>query len=192
VPAPPLPIVLFPDVAAFSSWLARHHADSPGAWLQIAKKGARVRSIGYVEAIEVALMWGWIDGQKRAHDADSWLQRFTRRGPKSLWSQINRERVQALIDRGEMQPSGLAEVERARADGRWDAAYSPASRIELPEDFARALAADRTAAAAFAGLDAANRYAMLWRLQTARKPETRARNLARFVEMLRNGDKLHP
>ncbi|WP_245913914.1 YdeI/OmpD-associated family protein [Nannocystis exedens] len=189
--APALPIMLFVDAEAFSRWLATHHRSSPGLWLQLAKKGKRLRSLSYSEAVDVALTWGWIDSQKKAHDADSWLQRFTPRGPRSLWSQINRERVEALIERGAMQPAGLAEVERARADGRWDAAYAPASRIEVPEAFAAALARNPAAQAAFAGLDGANRYAMLWRLQTAKKPETRERRIAQFVEMLARGGKLH-
>lgn len=189
--APTLPIVLFADAEAFSRWLATHHRSSPGLWLQLAKKGKQLRSLSYSEAVDVALMWGWIDSQKRAHDADSWLQRFTPRGPRSLWSQVNRERVAALLERGAMQPSGLAEVERARADGRWDAAYAPASRIEVPAALTAALARNPAAQAAFAELDAANRYAMLWRLQTAKKPETRERQIAKFVEMLARGGKIH-
>jgi uncharacterized protein YdeI (YjbR/CyaY-like superfamily) len=189
--APPLPIVLFADADAFSSWLRTHHRSAPGVWLQLAKKGKRLRSLSYSEAVDVGLAWGWIDSQKKAHDADSWLQRFTPRGPRSLWSQINRERAEALIERGVMQPAGLAEVERARADGRWDAAYAPATRIEVPEAFAAALARNPAAQAAFAGLDGANRYAMLWRLQTAKKPETRERRIAQFVEMLARGEKIH-
>ena len=190
--APELEIMLFADAAAFSAWLAKHHAQSPGLWLQLAKKGSRLRSLSYAEAVDVALAWGWIDSQKRAHDADSSLQRFTRRGPRSLWSVINREKVAALLARGAMQPPGLAEVERARADGRWDAAYAPASRAEVPEEFARALAAEPRARAAFEALDGANRYAMLFRLQTVKKPETRTRHVARFVEMLLKGEKIHP
>lgn len=186
-----LPIQLFPDAASFSTWLARNHASSPGLWLQLAKKGAALRSLTYVEAIEVALCWGWIDGQKQSHDEASWLQRFTRRGPRSLWSVINRERIAALVAADRMQPSGLAEVERAKADGRWQAAYSPPSRAEPPEDFKTALAAEPKLQAAFAALDASNRYAMIWRIETAKKPETRARNIAKFIAMLRSGEKLH-
>lgn len=186
-----LPITLFPDAASFSTWLTTNHAGSPGLWLQLAKKGAALRSLTYVEAIEVALCWGWIDGQKQAHDDASWLQRFTRRGPRSLWSVINRERALALIAAKRMHPPGLAEVERAQADGRWQAAYSPPSRAEPPDDFKRALAADPKAAAAFTTLDAANRYAMIWRIETAKKAETRARHIAKFIAMLRNGEKLH-
>ncbi len=186
-----LPIELFPDAASFAAWLREHHASSPGAWLQLAKKTGALRSLSYVEAVEVGLCWGWIDGQKQTHDATSWLQRFTRRGRKSLWSAINRDRALALIADGRMQAPGLVEVERAQADGRWQAAYAPASRAEPPEDFKAALAADPQAAAGFAALDAANRYAMLFRLQNAKKPETRARNLTKFIAMLRSGEKLH-
>lgn len=186
-----LPIELFPDATSFATWLREHHASSPGLWLQLAKKAGALRSLSYAEAVEVALCWGWIDGQKQTHDATSWLQRFTRRGRKSLWSAINRDRALALIADRRMQAPGLAEVERAQADGRWQAAYAPASRAEPPEDFKQALAADPQAAAGFAALDAANRYAMLFRLQNAKKPETRARNLAKFIAMLRCGEKLH-
>ena len=187
-----LPTVLFPDRAAFASWLAMHHAGSPGLWLQLGKKGASVRSPSYAEAVEVALAWGWIDSQKRSHDAQSWLQRFTPRGVRSLWSKINREKVEAMIARGEMFAPGLAEVERARADGCWEAAYAGASQIEVPEEFARALAKNRTASAAFEALDGANRYAMLFRLHNAKKPETRTRNIERFIDMLTRGETLHP
>ncbi len=187
-----LPIVLFPDRSAFATWLAANHAASPGLWLQLAKKGASVRSLSYAEAVDVALGWGWIDSQKQAHDAGSWLQRFTPRGPRSIWSTINRDKVQALIARGEMFAPGLAEVQRAQADGRWDAAYAPASTIEVPEQFATALAASPKAHAAFAALDGANRYAMLFRLQTAKKPETRERHVERFIAMLLAGEAIHP
>lgn len=190
--AKPLPIVHFRDAASFERWLEEHHARSPGVWLQLAKKGAALPTLSYAEAVDAGLAWGWIDSQKRAHDAESWLQRFTPRGPRSLWSEINREKALALIARGAMHPPGLAEVERARADGRWDAAYAPASRAEVPPEFARALAADRALEAAFAALDGANRYAMLFRLQNAKKPETRARLIAKFVAMLRAGETIHP
>ena len=187
-----LPIVLFPDREAFAIWLAEHHAASPGLWLQIAKKGASVRSLSYAEAVDVALAWGWIDSQKQAHDVGSWLQRFTPRGSRSIWSTINRDKVEALILRGEMFAPGLAEVQRAKADGRWDAAYAPASSIEVPAQFAAALAANAKAGAAFAALDSANRYAMLFRLHTAKKPETRTRHVERFIAMLLAGETIHP
>ncbi len=144
------------------------------------------------EALEVALAWGWIDAQKRAHDDSWWLQRFTPRGPRSMWSKINREKALALIAAGEMKPPGMAEVERARRDGRWDSAYDSPSRASVPDDLAAALAASPRARAFFATLDSANRYAVLYRVQTARKAETRARRIAQLVAMLARHEKLHP
>jgi uncharacterized protein YdeI (YjbR/CyaY-like superfamily) len=182
----------FADARAFDAWLRKNHASSSGLWLKLAKKGAGVPSVSYAEAVEVALSWGWIDGQKKGHDDRFWLQRFCPRGKKSLWSKINREKAQALIAAGKMQPPGLAEVERAKSDGRWDAAYDSPSGSTLPDDFARALAKNARAATFFAGIDAANRYAMLWRVQTAKKAETRARHIETFVAMLARGELLHP
>jgi uncharacterized protein YdeI (YjbR/CyaY-like superfamily) len=185
--------VSFEGTATWSAWLAQHHASSRGVWLALAKKTkSGPASLTYAEALEVALIWGWIDGQKRSRDDVSWLQRFTPRSAKSIWSKINREKAIALIESGAMQPSGLAEVVRAKADGRWDAAYDPQSRSTVPDDLAAALAESPRAAAFFATLSSANRYAILFRLQTAKKPETRARNLRRFVEMLERHEKLHP
>ncbi|UQA57600.1 YdeI/OmpD-associated family protein [Polyangium aurulentum] len=186
------PIIAFAEPRAWSDWLAAHHASSRGVWLKLAKKASGVASITYPEALEVALAWGWIDGLKRSHDDASWLQKFTPRGPKSLWSKINREKAMALIAAGEMKPSGLAEVERAKKDGRWEAAYDSPSKATVPEDLAAALAKNPRAAAFFATLNAANRYAVLFRIHTAKKPETRAKRIAAFVEMLAKGEKLHP
>jgi uncharacterized protein YdeI (YjbR/CyaY-like superfamily) len=182
----------FLDARAFDRWLEQHHATSTGVWLKLAKKGAAVPSVSYAEAVDVALRWGWIDGQKRAYDACFWLQRFCPRGKKSLWSKINREKATRLIAAGRMQPAGLAEVERAKADGRWDAAYDSPSGSTMPEDFAGALTKNARAATFFASIDAANRYAMLWRVQTAKKAETRARHFETFVAMLARGELLHP
>ena len=140
----------------------------------------------------MALAWGWIDGQKQRDDEGSWLQKMTPRGAKSLWSKINREKALALIEAGAMQPSGLAEVERAKRDGRWDVAYDPPSRAAVPDDLQAALAKDTRAAAFFTTLDARNRYAVLWRVQTAKKAETRARRIADLVAMLARGEKVHP
>lgn len=189
--APELPVLAFATAAAWDAWLARHHADARGVWLEIAKKGAGVASVDYPQALDVALAWGWIDGQKRARDATAWLQRFGPRGARSLWSRINRDKALALIAAGRMRPAGLAEVERARADGRWDAAYEGQRRATVPDDLAAALAADARAAAAFAALDAANRYAILFRVHTAQRPETRARRIASLVAMLARGEKIH-
>lgn len=182
----------FASPAALDAWLARHHASSPGIWLKLAKKGANVASISYAEAVEVALVWGWIDGQKRSLDADAWLQKLTPRGKRSIWSKINRDKALALIASGRMQPAGRAEVERAQEDGRWADAYDSPRTAEVPEDLARALARNAKASAAFATLNGANRYAILWRVQTAKKPETRARRIADLVAMLARGEKLHP
>jgi uncharacterized protein YdeI (YjbR/CyaY-like superfamily) len=191
-PAAELPTLSFATPRAFSDWLEGHHASSPGFWMRLAKKAPGAASITYAEAIDVALAWGWIDGRKARGDEASWLQRFTPRGARSVWSKINREKALALIASGAMQPSGLAEVERAKQDGRWDVAYDPASRATVPDDLRAALAENARAAAFFATLNAANRYAVLWRVQTAKKPETRARRIAVLVAMLARGEKLHP
>lgn len=191
-PAAPLPILSFPKPRAWSAWLVTHHASSRGLWVKLGKKGAGVLSITYAEALEVALAWGWIDGVKNKHDDAWWLQRFTPRGPRSVWSAINRDKALALIAAGEMKPPGLAEVERARKDGRWEAAYEPQSRATVPEDLAAAFAKNPRAAAFFATLDSVNRYAVTYRIQNAKKAETRAARIARFVEMLARHEKIHP
>lgn len=191
-PAGEAPIVAFPHQPAFSEWLAENHASSRGVWLRLAKKGSGVDSITYAEAVESALAWGWIDGQKQRGDDASWLQKFTPRGPKSVWSKINREKALALIAAGQMQPPGLAQVESAKRDGRWEAAYDPPSKAAVPDELAAAFAKDARAAAFFATLDAANRYAVVWRVQTAKKPETRARRVEQLVAMLARHEKLHP
>lgn len=185
-------IAAFADARAWTTWLAEHHASSPGVWLKLAKKSSAIASITYAEAVEGALAWGWIDGQKQAHDATWWLQRFTPRRARSIWSKINRDKAMALIEAGAMAPPGLLEVERARADGRWEAAYDPPSRAAVPEDLAAALAANPRAAAFFAALDGTNRYAVLFRIHGAKKAETRAGRVTRFVEMLARHEKLYP
>jgi uncharacterized protein YdeI (YjbR/CyaY-like superfamily) len=187
-----LPTLSFATPRAFSDWLADHHASSRGIWLRLAKKASGTASITYAEAVDVALAWGWIDGQKQRADESSWLQKFTPRGARSVWSKINREKALALIDAGAMQPAGLAEVERARRDGRWDGAYDPPSRATVPDDLEAALANNVRAAAFFATLDARNRYAVLWRVQTAKKAETRRKRIAELVAMLGRGEKVHP
>jgi uncharacterized protein YdeI (YjbR/CyaY-like superfamily) len=189
---PELPVALFETPEAFAAWLEQNHASSPGVWLRLAKKGAPLASLSYAEALDEALCHGWIDSQKRAHDEHSWLQRFTPRGPKSLWSKVNRDKVEALVAAGRMKPAGLAAVEQARADGRWDAAYDSARTMTVPDDLRAALDADPAASAAFDGLNGANRYAVLWRVQTAKKPETRARRIGTLVAMLARGETLHP
>jgi len=192
MPPDPLPVMTFESTDAWDAWLAAHHAGSPGLWLKIAKKGAAGTTISYSEALDVALCHGWIDGQKGRHDDEYWLQRFTPRKPGSNWSKINTERAAALIESGRMRPAGLREVERAQADGRWEQAYESQSRVTVPEDLARALAANERARAFFATLDSANRYAILYRIGTAKKPETRAKRIDTFVAMLSEHKKIHP
>ena len=192
MPSDPLPMMTFDSTDAWDAWLGAHHADSPGLWLKIAKKGSAGRSISYSEALDVALCHGWIDGQKGRHDDDYWLQRFTPRKPGSNWSKINTERAAALIASGRMRPAGLGEVERAQADGRWEQAYESQSRVTVPEDLARALAANQRARAFFATLDSTNRYAILYRVGTARRPETRAKRIDTFVAMLSEHKKIYP
>lgn len=187
-PAP----VSFATADAWSAWLAAHHASSPGIWLRLGKKGTGARSIGYVEALDVALVWGWIDGQKKSLDDTHWLQRFTPRRAQSPWSKINRAKAEALIASGAMQPSGLHEVERAKRDGRWERAYDGAATATVPADLAAALAERPGARAFFDTLDSANRFALLYRVQSAKKPETRAQRIARFVEMCARGETIHP
>jgi uncharacterized protein YdeI (YjbR/CyaY-like superfamily) len=187
-----LPIVSFATRDEWRAWLELEHARSDGVWLKLAKAGSGSESVSYAEALEVALCYGWIDGQKRGLDDRHWLQRFTPRKPRSRWSRINRDKATALIERGEMRPAGLREVEAARADGRWDAAYEGQRRATVPDDLQRALDAEPDAAAFFATLDGANRYAILYRVQDAKKPETRARRIEKYVAMLAAGEKLHP
>lgn len=190
-PSTKLPTKAFATAQAWDAWLATHHASARGLWLKLAKKASGTASVTYPEAVTVALTWGWIDGAKQGLDATHWLQKFTPRAPKSLWSKINRDKALALIAAGAMKPAGLAEVERAKADGRWEAAYASAKTMTVPDDLAAALAADGRAATAFATLDAANRYAVLFRVHTAKRAATRAQRIARFVEMLAAGEKLH-
>ncbi len=181
-----------PTVAGWERWLKRHHATAAGVWLRMAKKGSGFPTVAYVEVLEVALCHGWIDGQRKSDDAHYFLQRFTPRTKRSIWSQINRAKALKLIEEGRMQPAGLAEVERAKADGRWEAAYEASSTATVPPDLQAALDANKKAAAFFAKLDARNRFAILFRTQGAKKPETRARRIAQFVEMLAKGEKIHP
>ena len=180
----------FASPEAWERWLEQNHETSRGLWLKIAKKGSGIDSVTYAEALDAALCFGWIDGQKGAWDERFFLQRFTPRGGRSKWSQVNRDHVARLTAEGRMRPAGVAEVERAKADGRWDAAYAPPSRMEVPDDLARALEADPKAKAAFDALDRTNRYAILYRLGDAKRPETRARRLAQYVEMLARGEKI--
>jgi uncharacterized protein YdeI (YjbR/CyaY-like superfamily) len=192
----PLPgadaIVLFAGSQDWITWLDAHHAKSAGIWLRIARKGAPILSVSYAEALDAALCYGWIDARKEAESEHTWLQRFTPRRPKSVWSKINREKVAALIKAGRMQAAGLAQIANAKKDGRWEAAYDSPSGATVPEDLQTALDQNAKAKAFFVTLNRANRYAILWRIQTAKKAETRARRIGQFVEMLAKHEKLHP
>jgi uncharacterized protein YdeI (YjbR/CyaY-like superfamily) len=193
VPEPTdLPIKPFTSQKTFTTWLAKHHATSNGIWIKFAKKDSGIRSIVYAEAVEASLCYGWIDGQALKFDERYYLQRFTPRRAKSRWSKINRDKASALITSGAMRPAGLAEVERARADGRWDAAYSSPKNVQIPEELARAFARNAKARKAFETLDSRNRYAVLYRVEAAKKPETRTRLAKQFVEMLANGETPYP
>jgi uncharacterized protein YdeI (YjbR/CyaY-like superfamily) len=181
----------FADAAAFRDWLAGVGFGHPGIWMKIAKRGAPVRTASYHEALDVALAFGWIDGQKRSFDEHFFLQAFTPRRARSMWSRRNVDTVTAMIDAGTMEPAGLAEVERAQADGRWDRAYEGSSASEPPAEFLAALEANPGAKAFYATLNSVNRYAIYFRLHNVKREETRTRNIAKFVEMLGRGEKLH-
>ncbi|HEY1955133.1 MAG TPA: YdeI/OmpD-associated family protein [Polyangiaceae bacterium] len=181
----------FENAQAFARWLEANHDTSPGIWLRIAKKSSGKPSITYPEAVEVALCWGWIDGQKRPLDDNHWLQRFTRRQARSPWSKINCAKAEALIKAKKMQRAGLAEIDRAKKDGRWANAYESPSKAQLPDDFAKALAKSKKASAFYATLNAANRYAIVYRLHSAKKPETRKQRFDLFLAMLERGETLH-
>ncbi len=187
-----LSVLSFATPAEFARWIKAQPAASPGLWLRLGKKGSGLKTLSYQEALDVALAWGWIDGQLKAHDRDSWLRKFVPRGARSIWSKINRGKALALIAAGHMQGPGLAEVERAKQDGRWQAAYDSPSNAQAPEDFSAALAKSKRASAFFAKLESRNRYALLFRIQAAKKPETRARKIREFVAMLERGEKIHP
>lgn len=184
------PTLTFADVAEWDAWLAKHHDRSGAILLRIPKR--KGSELTYARALDVALSWGWIDSQKRALDASAWLQRFSPRTAKSPWSKINRARAEALIASGAMKQPGLDEVERARADGRWARAYDGSRTAEVPADLATALARNPRARAFFDALDRANRYAILWRVHDAKKPETRARRIEQFVALCAAGKTLHP
>jgi len=183
--------ILFKNAKAFETWLEKHHATSDGLWLMLAKRGALEATVTYPEAVEIALCWGWIDGQKRGLDDQHFLQRFTPRRARSVWSKINVEKVAALLDAGRMKEAGFAQIQVAKADGRWAQAYDGARTSAVPSDLLMALEAEPKAKAFFATVNAANRYAVLWRIQTALKPETRAKRIAQLVAMLARGEVIH-
>ncbi|HEX7060071.1 MAG TPA: YdeI/OmpD-associated family protein [Solirubrobacterales bacterium] len=186
-----LPIVLFPSPAEMEAWLEANHSNPEGLWLKIAKKGSGVSSVTYGEALELALCFGWIDSQKKGFDEKHFLQRFTPRRPGGRWSRINRDKAEALIAAGAMRPAGLVEVEAAKADGRWEAAYEGQRNAKVPEDLRRELDANERAREFFDTLDGANRYAIVYRLNDAKKHETRERRLRKFIGMLERGEKIH-
>jgi uncharacterized protein YdeI (YjbR/CyaY-like superfamily) len=189
---PDLPIIAFASSNAWETWLEKHHATANGLWLKIAKKGSGIDTVSYAEALDVALCYGWIDGQKASFDDHHWLQRFTPRRPRSKWSKLNREKATELIKRGEMKPAGLREVERATQDGRWDAAYDAQSTATVPDALRREFDKNEVARKFFSTLDSRNRYAILYQIRDAKKPETRARRIEKYVAMLNGHKKIYP
>jgi uncharacterized protein YdeI (YjbR/CyaY-like superfamily) len=187
-----LPALPFASAEEWEQWLEQHHAASDGVWIKMAKKASGIQSISHPEALDVALCFGWIDSRREALDERHFLQRFTPRRARSPWSRINREKVERLTAEGRMRPAGLAEVERAKADGRWDSAYAGQRAAVVPDDLQRELDSRPAARAFFESLSSQNRYSILYRLQDAKKPETRARRLAKFVAMLEAGETIHP
>lgn len=186
-----VPILSFKSQRDWANWLAKQHAASNGIWLRFFKKDSGVASVTYAEALDEALCYGWIDGRLDPYDEKSWLRRFTPRRPRSPWSKRNIEHVNRLTAAGRMKPAGLQEAEAAKKDGRWDKAYDPQGAMEMPADFLQALAKDKKAKAFFESLNRANRYAIAWRLQTAKRPETRARRMQAILAMLKKGEKFH-
>jgi uncharacterized protein YdeI (YjbR/CyaY-like superfamily) len=186
-----VPIRAFKDAAAWDAWLVKNQNTAVGIWMRIAKKASGTKSISYPEAVEIALCHGWIDGLKRPESETAWLQRFTPRRQRSIWSQINREKALALIASGRMKPAGLAEVERAKGDGRWDAAYQSPKSATMPADFQKELDRHPRAHAFFKTLSKTNSYAIMWRIQTAKKAETRAKRIRTYIEMLEKGTTIH-
>jgi uncharacterized protein YdeI (YjbR/CyaY-like superfamily) len=184
-------VLPFESKKKWVDWLAKQHEKSAGVWIKIAKKETGIPTVTYAEALDVALCYGWIDGQKKGVDDKYFAQKFTPRSPKSIWSKINTEKVERLIANGEMKPAGLKAIEAAKKDGRWDAAYESQKSISVPEDFLSALGKNKKAKAFFDTLNSANRYSFLFRLQTAKKAETRAKRVRQFVVMLEKGKKFH-
>ena len=187
-----IPIVLFERAGGWEDWLKVNHTSSAGLWLRLAKKDSGIASVSYAEALEVALCYGWIDGQKKSYDETTWLQKFTPRGSRSVWSKINREKAEELIKSKRMKPAGLKAIESAKQDGRWDAAYDSQSKATVPDDFQAALDQNAGAKAFFVTLKSHNRYAILFRIQTAKKAETRDRRIRQIIEMLERHKTFHP
>jgi uncharacterized protein YdeI (YjbR/CyaY-like superfamily) len=184
-------ILIFDDRAAWERWLQEHHGSADGVWLKLARKGSGRRTVTHAEALEEALRFGWIDAQKAPHDDAFWLQRFTRRGPRSKWSRINRQKATELIEQGRMTPAGLAQVEAARQDGRWASAYASPRNATVPDDFQRALDENPAANEFFAALGSGQRYSFLYRIEDAKRPQTRERRIREYVAMLAEGRTIH-
>lgn len=188
---PELPTLTFASQSKFADWLAKNHDKSDGIWMKLAKKDSGIATVTYIEAIDIALCYGWIDGQKNSFDEKYFLQKFTPRRPKSIWSKINVEKVERLIKSGQMKPAGLKAIEAAKADGRWAQAYDSTKNMSVPEDFQKALDKNKKAKAFFATLNRVNQYAILFRIQNAKKTETRERRIKQFVEMLEKNEKIY-
>jgi uncharacterized protein YdeI (YjbR/CyaY-like superfamily) len=186
------PSLTFATQSEWESWLEANGSTSSGVWLRLAKKSAEQPTVTYAQALESSLCHGWIDGKKQSDDKHYWLQRFTPRAAKSIWSKINKAKAEELIAAERMRPAGLAAIERAKLDGRWERAYSSASTSTVPDDLQQALDANSRAETFFATLNSQNRYAILFRIQNVKRAETRAKKIAQFIEMLSNGEKLHP
>jgi uncharacterized protein YdeI (YjbR/CyaY-like superfamily) len=189
---PDLPIIPLQSPEEWEEWLADNHATSNSVWLQFFKKASGKKTITHAEALDEALCYGWIDGQSKAYDDESWLQKFTPRRARSVWSKVNIQNVERLIQAGKMKPAGLQQIEAAKLDGRWERAYDSPGNATVPDDFLQELEKDKKAKAFFDTLNKANTYAIIYRLQTAKKPETRAKRMKAILEMLAKGEKFHP
>ena len=187
-----LPVALFKNQRAWNAWISKHYGISDGVWLRLSKKSAALKSLSYPEALEVALCYGWIDGQKRTYDEQSWLQRFSPRGPRSIWSKINRSKAERLVQEGRMHQAGLVAIENAKQNGQWEKAYDSQKTAVPAKDFEEALHDRPKAKAFFESLNSQNRYAILFRIQNAKKAETRSKRIEKFILMLEKHEKLHP
>jgi uncharacterized protein YdeI (YjbR/CyaY-like superfamily) len=186
-----LPVIAFKSPQAWSQWLTKHYSAQKGVWVQLFKKASGKQTITYEQALEEALCWGWIDGQVKSLDTDSYVQKFTPRGPKSIWSKKNCQRIEQLVKEGRMKPSGISVVEAAKKDGRWDRAYDSPANMKMPADFLKELSKHPQAKAFFETLNKTNVYAIGWRLQTAKKPETRRARMQVILDLLKQGKKIH-
>lgn len=190
-PKPEQPVVFFETPEEFEKWLAQNHDNHPGVWLRMFKKGTQKPSVTYAQALDVALCYGWIDGQSKTYDEESWIQKFTLRGKKSIWSIRNREHVERLTQAGKMKPAGQAAIDAAKADGRWENAYASSKNAEMPQEFVMAINNNPKAKAFYETISPTNRYAIYFRITTPKKAETRARKIKEYVEMLERGETIH-